>query len=588
MTAWGAESNALRGELADLLRDHGPMLAAAGYPGAEVIEPSIRTISAFGKPKYRKLGEKKAWAIERYTNDGRNPDSGLFMGIDGTRYKLARESWSYSMKTNYPEQATWSVTGLSDLENEDDFAEKAAVFVHRLLTRISPGLVIPTKTVLFGVPFQVTLRPNAGAQRPAGELLMEDVRAAQPGFLGGRVVIPVPSDPNPQAARPTLNAALGSVTANQVRAREEELLCDDSSSGAIPPKPGPPGSLPRSGRQQQIRYSFMSWLRLVTTTGWEEFDAHPSMFLWPQPPYADGGPVRQEEVASLADHLIRDGLAEWADSYSGRYPPWHLILTDSGLQEARELHGAYASPARTRLLLASLLNWSGQRAKEPHTVDLPLFLSSRDSEVDGMTASVLEVYRATRWLVNRGYLTQSHDCIPTTDSCFLTADRRPLRPSSLNPLLPLDGGIMPMVNVSVTRDGLMCVDEFQGDAVAMREAQRRGDDRRTFHFGPTGNVAIDSSGVSQAAGDVTQRPDTIDLAELLRFAQAVAQALPVLTLEPETQHAAEMTVSQILAAADSHEPDHPKLAALGRSLRTIIEGTATNVMTSVLLGIWKG
>lgn len=581
MTEGRTESDAWRAELADLLRDHGPALTAAGYPGAEVIEPSIRTISAFGNPKCRKLGKKKAWAIERYTHE--SPGSGAFMGVDGTRYKLARESWASSMKTDYLTQATWSVTALSDLEDEDDFGRKAAVFVRRLLTRISPGLAIPTKTVLFGVPFQVTFRPSVGTRQPAGELLMVDVRAAQPGFLGGRVVIPVPSDLNPRKAGPTLDAALGSVTANQAREREEELLCDDPSSGAIPPKPGPPGSRPESGRQQQIRYSFMSWLRLVTTTGWEEFDAHPSMFLWPQPPWADGGPVRQEEVASLTGDLVRSGLAEWVDSYSGRYPPWHLILTDSGLQEARELHGAYASPERTRLLLASLLNWTGRRAKEPHTVDLPLFLSSPDSEVAGMTASVLEVYRATRWLVNRGYLTQSHNCIPTTDNCLLTSGRRPFP----NPLLSLDSAI-PLVKVGVTRDGLMCVDEYQGDAMAMREAQRRGDDRRTFSFGSTGNVAIDSSGFSQSAGDVMQQPGTIDLAELLRFAQAVAQVLPVLVLEPEAQRAAEMTVSQILAAADSNEPDHPKLAALGRSLRAIIEGTATNVMTSVLLGIWKG
>ena len=60
----------------------------------------------------------------------------------------------------------------------------------------------------------------------------------------------------------------------------------------------------------------MSWLRLITLTGYGSLSAHPTMFMKPRSPHARGGPISEEELAGLTARLIDSGLAEWADSYS--------------------------------------------------------------------------------------------------------------------------------------------------------------------------------------------------------------------------------------------------------------------------------
>ena len=43
---------------------------------------------------------------------------------------------------------------------------------------------------------------------------------------------------------------------------------------------------------------------------------------------------------------------------------------------------------------------------------------------------------------------------------------------------------------------------------------------------------------------------------------------------------------RIELAASEPEPDHPRLSALGRSLRAILEGAAGNALAAGLLGLW--
>jgi integrase len=74
--------------------------------------------------------------------------------------------------------------------------------------------------------------------------------------------------------------------------------------------------------------------------------------------------------------------------------------------------------------------------------------------------------------------------------------------------------------------------------------------------------------------------------ELARFAEAVAQALPVLGLSPDDQRAAETLTDQIVKAALEPEPDDPRMKVIGGSLHAIIEGTAGNALSSVLLRLW--
>jgi hypothetical protein len=98
-------------------------------------------------------------------------------------------------------------------------------------------------------------------------------------------------------------------------------------------------------------------------------------------------------------------------------------------------------------------------------------------------------------------------------------------------------------------------------------------------------VIVGSHGITQHAGDAVQSPG-VDFAALARFADTVAQALPVLALAPGDQQAAQTLTGQIIRAASEPKPDHPRLRALGRSLRAILEGATGNALAAGLLGLW--
>ena len=77
----------------------------------------------------------------------------------------------------------------------------------------------------------------------------------------------------------------------------------------------------------------------------------------------------------------------------------------------------------------------------------------------------------------------------------------------------------------------------------------------------------------------------LNLPELVRFAQAVAEALPALRLDPGRQEEAQALTTEILAAADEPEPDRRRLRQAGRTLRTIVEGAAANSLAVGLLAL---
>jgi integrase len=74
--------------------------------------------------------------------------------------------------------------------------------------------------------------------------------------------------------------------------------------------------------------------------------------------------------------------------------------------------------------------------------------------------------------------------------------------------------------------------------------------------------------------------------ELVGFAEAVAQALPVLGLLPDDQRAAKTLTDQIAKAALELEPDHPRLRVLGSRLYPILEDAPDNALSAALLRLW--
>jgi hypothetical protein len=145
------------------------------------------------------------------------------------------------------------------------------------------------------------------------------------------------------------------------------------------------------------------------------------------------------------------------------------------------------------------------------------------------------------------------------------------------------------VRLYLTDAGVACVEEFGSDTARYVAAQRTatgpsGSNVITIH-GPASGVIVGSRGVTQQAGDAIQSSG-VDVAALLRFAETVAQALPVLGLSPGDQDAAQVLTGQIVQVASRPESDHSRLKALGDSLRTVLEGAAGNALAAVLLGLW--
>ncbi|MFF3325222.1 hypothetical protein [Streptomyces sp. NPDC002889] len=108
-------------------------------------------------------------------------------------------------------------------------------------------------------------------------------------------------------------------------------------------------------------------------------------------------------------------------------------------------------------------------------------------------------------------------------------------------------------------------------------------DRYDVHTGNvTGQVVIGRDNTVTASGPAT----TLNLPELLRFTNAVVQALPVLVMTAERQQVVQALTAEILQAADQGEPDHRNLRQLGQSLRTMLEGAAAGALGSGLLSLW--
>jgi hypothetical protein len=513
-----ADSGQLRAELAELLHGRLPVLRSLDVENAVDVESQKAVPSRWRK---KRRGEPvPAWELSYGPSH-----QVIWLGIDANAYSYRPHPTPAHLRFFHWLGGTkirrLSAVSLAELEPEK--LEAGIVSLKRGLRIHAPEHALPERIQVFGAVFTAVPRRFEPRDRDA--------------FLQAR---------------------------RQERQRE---AADDEGAGAwaspaVPRRPGPV-----SGRSEQIRYLFISWLYDMTRADWrppEEFFGTPAKQGragrpgQPDVPFASGGPVRPGEVAMVIGPLVRDGLAEWVDDYppsvcSCRYRP-KLVLTGTGLRYAADLRSRFATPQHARGLRAALLSWAGHRAKPPGTVPLDQFLATPSSVVSGIPTTPRDLHMAARWLIRRGYLRE---------------------PDSYPP------------GVGLTSKGLQCLDYHEGDPEAMSKARYRADDHRTFTFhGPTGNVAIDSGHVTQHSGSIIQHAE-VDTAALRRFAEAVAQALPALNLGDSGQAADVLTAEIISEAAGSH-PDHARLRALGRSLRAILEGAAGNALAAGLLSLWRG
>ncbi|MBR7831724.1 hypothetical protein KDL01_00545 [Actinospica durhamensis] len=354
-----SESSARSGgsvsELIELLQYAVPVLERFGNPKAEIIRPELKTYSRWKGEKTRCF-ECPAWLITYHDRPG--GDEASYLGFDGTRYKkVGLFEWWITPIAELSDMAP----PVPEVSYQDHFVTDAIKFLHRLVREAAPQYARPLQIQAFGAVFEAVPLP-----RDLGDLDGDFARRER--------------------------------TKEQELARAQELRCEDVAAGYR--SPGAVGvSLVRpADRLGQIRYTFLSWLRLITETGW--YRANPDRFLRPMPPHAPGGPIRQEEIAGLASKLISGGSAQWIDAYTDEYspttkplsPPFRLVLTPAGITEADLLVPAGAGPDRTRALIRALMLWSAREAKSPAGTALQHFLAAADCEIDGVIASAAEVF----------------------------------------------------------------------------------------------------------------------------------------------------------------------------------------------------
>ncbi len=522
--------------LSGLLGDNRELLEALDYPGTTCISPTRRiykrNLSPFARQRYRvievPLGERRAWCFPMERVPGTYPAryEHWALGIDGACYH-----W----------QGDWRLNDASA-----GLIDRMILFLERLLRAHSPEQAPTVEVELLGATFVATPRPvlETPQQREAyaAELRCEDPAEASDG-----------------------SGVVGS----------------DLGAGIQP-----------ADRSEQLRYLFMSWLDLITVTGAAAERARPDLFFEPAPTLP-GGPATRDELVAIVKVLLAQGDVEWIENlqpprdspllgdeerfeesqplwplaaqlevrmFGGQFHSltrWRLILTDDGRRALHRYHQAMSTTDRTRAVRAAVLRWVARRAKEPHTVALPQFLASTDAVVDGIAVSAPDVYRAARWLVTRGFIHMPQNALPGTS-----------------------------VDVSLTRQGLVCREQYGGDPWTMSEAQRRGEDRRSFHASDGGIINVESSVGGQIGKLAVER---IDVSSLVGFARAVAEALPGLPIPSPEKSTASATTAEILKEASIANPDHPKLKALGSALHTMVEGAANgagSALATALLGMW--
>ncbi|WP_194921613.1 hypothetical protein [Catenulispora rubra] len=521
--------------LVRLLRDNNQFLADAGYPGTVRLELWRLDVVSRRQSKREVLSRVPLPAIRAWQMPERYGQRDRWLGTDGR----VHATWHrYLKQGGLYEHPEWTL-----LEPGDDYQFREMLqFVSRLLRHYGAPGAPHASRLMFFAPSSQTAQGNISSIRP----------------------------------RPALQ------TQAQSRYAAAESRCEDPCAMLVPGADTArwnSDTLP-AGRQGQLRYLLLSWLREYTLGAGGDIDG----FLVPDPPLIDGGPVRADEVIAMITELVTGGEAEWIDELSPtrftkgvlaavRLPEadrfaeivpedfWgHLVwngifritLRETGLREAEGYAASLVTSDYAHALRVALLTWISQNAKQGYFVRLSAFCNASASRFGAFPVTQADVWRTARWLSYRGYVNLSQD------------------------------------GAGATLQGLTCVEHYGGDPDVMSEAQLRGQDHRSIVFhGPTGNVAIDAQDFIQVSGRIDTRSDCGSM--LRQFAAAIVQALPALGLTAEQQTQVREIGRHILDAteAEPNAADHSTvIRSLASTLHDILEGVVDNALTTTLLDLW--
>ena len=528
-----------------IMIEHGQFLAAIDFPGAQLIK--MRAIKAvpkrFGRSDlvYRRLPPILAWrCVSQFPRTSTSEPSEEWLGQDG---KVYQKMTSWIQGQSYDD---WRIAEPSI----GSCYRNSLQFISRMLRHCrAPGAPTASMAAFASDSF--------GADGVTVELL------------------------TPRPALPTQG---------QQTAAGLEAQCEDPRA-AIDQQAIPQPRQLRS-RQDYIRYLLMSCLHQFTLAGPGTASSISNIdsFLTPFAPYVPGGQARVGEVVDLIAELAASGQAEWidvlrperrwgvdvlpagSDRFSGVMPEhfwtdaafgirYDLILTEDGLCAAEDNAAAFTTAGYVKSLRKELLLWVGRKASST-SVSLPAFCANAASHIDGVPATRADVVRTARWLTSRGYISAVDSTGYLTDSA----------------------------QVRITRQGLTCIDHYGGDPDKMGEAQQQGGSHHSFQASDGGIINI-STRVSNQVGKLTI--EHVDIASLVRFTEAVTEALPSLSIPTPEKSNVSVTAAEILKEAAKADPDHPRLKALGAALRSTVQDVAKGAgssagssLAAALLSLW--
>ncbi|SDG69745.1 hypothetical protein SAMN05216553_110296 [Lentzea fradiae] len=254
----------------------------------------------------------------------------------------------------------------------------------------------------------------------------------------------------------------------------------------------------------------------------------------------------------VVEYLVEAGLAEDCSTFGGP----DCRLTGSGLARAQQLLAERKSPAR-RLgtLWSRMLRWLEDNRG---VADWSGFLAGDGISYPGGDFTEAEVKREAAYLLGHG----------------LIEDRRVDQAD--------DGTVSP----TITTAGRDCLIHFRGDVNQYLNRGGRSTTSHTTHNNTTITMTDSVGNITNASSNVQQNLNSgLDTTEVLKFAGAVRQTLPVLGLNEEVQQAVDAQAEELHQEASAAAPNRGRMRTLADNIMQALQSAGPTIALEMITGL---
>ncbi|MGM1062163.1 hypothetical protein [Saccharothrix sp. Mg75] len=254
----------------------------------------------------------------------------------------------------------------------------------------------------------------------------------------------------------------------------------------------------------------------------------------------------------VVEYLVGTGLARDCSTFGGP----DCRLTGSGLAKAQQLIAERNSPVR-RLgtLWTRMLRWLEDNRG---VSDWSGFLAGDGMRYPGGDFTKAEVEKEAAYLYGHGLITAAR-----VDE----AEDGTLRPG-------------------ITTAGRDCLIHFEGDVNQYLNRGGRSTTSHTTHNNTTITMTDSVGNITNASSNVQQNVNSgLDTTEVLKFAGAVRQTLPVLGLDEEARQAADAQAEELHQQASAATPDRGRMRALTDSIMQTLQTAVPTIALEMITGL---